>query len=185
MREMSEVEKAYIAGLMDGEGCITIMKSSPKRRAISPSYRIAIEIGMTDGGQMNYCQRITGIGYITRAKVYSRPNCRDRWQWTIPKNDVLDLLPGIYPYLVLKKPQAALALESIDKVGERRKANRVDPVLQKLKEDYFLAIKQLKYMTGDEIDWPEVITLEVVQEVCKDKRLLHQNFIDVGVIHEN
>jgi hypothetical protein len=177
MNQMSEVEKAYIAGLMDGEGCITIMKSSPKRRSISFSYRVAIEIGMTDGGQMEYCQRVTGLGYITRAKVHSRLNCRDRWQWTIPKDGVYELLPQIYPYLVLKKPQAALALEFISMVGVPRKSNRIDPVLQKQKEEYYLAIKQLKYMTGDVIDWPEVITLEVVNKVFEDRSLLHQCFI--------
>jgi hypothetical protein len=178
MNELSEVQKAYLAGLFDGEGCITILKTSPKRRAISCSYRVTLEMNMTDGDQMEYLQKITGIGYITRHKVYSRPNCRDRWQWTINKDESVELLYQIYPYLVLKKPQAALLIEFVENfVKTRRLANRVDPLLQEKKEEYYLMIKQLKYLTGDSINWPESITLSVVKEILKDRKLLHRCFI--------
>jgi hypothetical protein len=179
MRQMSEVEKAYIAGLMDGEGCIAIVKNSPKGRAISVSYRVTIVMNMTDAGQMDYCQRITGAGYITRHEVNTRPNCRDRWQWSLYKDETIELLREIYPYLILKKPQAALALEFVDKLTKvKRLANRIDVELQKKKEEYFIAIKQLKYLTGEVIDWPEEITLEVVNKVFEDRSLLHRCFID-------
>jgi hypothetical protein len=180
MNELSEVQKAYLAGLFDGEGCITILKTSPKRRAISCSYRVTLEMNMTDGDQMNYLQKITGIGYVTRHKVYSRPDCRDRWQWTINKDESVELLYQIYPYLVLKKPQAALLIEFVENfVKIKRVANRIDPLLQAKKEEYYLMIKQLKYLTGDTILWPENITLDVVKEILKDRSLLHRCFIDL------
>ena len=49
MRIMTETEKAYIAGIMDGEGCISIGRNHfdlDIGKGRTPTYKLSVEVGM-------------------------------------------------------------------------------------------------------------------------------------------
>ena len=103
---MKKIEAAYIAGLMDGEGCFYIERFKTARSPIGFQYRVIATITMCDKHTIEYVCKITGKNYRMR-KLSS-----GRTAYTIDyRNGVAgDLLKEILPYLQNKKEQAKICL---------------------------------------------------------------------------
>lgn len=83
---MTEVEKAYIAGLFDGEGCVTCKQRKTKRKdrggKIYNQWYIRCEISMTDRGVIEWIHRTLGFGWWKEKKYNNRPgNYKRQWRW--------------------------------------------------------------------------------------------------------
>ncbi len=69
---VSDVDKAYIAGLFDGEGSINIKRGIEKKKKhkgkpgfrISNSMRISMEITMTDRSVLIWLHEVLGVGTL-------------------------------------------------------------------------------------------------------------------------
>ena len=68
-----ETDRAYIAGLFDGEGSIHFKRSIEKKKKhtgkghrISNSMRINMEITMTDQSVLIWVHEVLGVGTLTR-----------------------------------------------------------------------------------------------------------------------
>ena len=113
MNTLTEVEKAYLAGLIDGEGCIFISKYQGKNNA-NPVYSLRVIVAMTDEALLVKWQKTTGVGVIhfkSNRSDINKKNC-PAWQWIITViADNRELLKAIYPYLEIKRDQADTALE--------------------------------------------------------------------------
>jgi hypothetical protein len=104
---MKETDKAYLAGMVDGEGCISILSQIDKSGTMT--YRLIIDVSSTDAGVIHYLHELWGVGAIH----ITRPNDgrhRDGYHWVVSSRYAADLLATILPYLILKKNQAELAL---------------------------------------------------------------------------
>lgn len=94
---------AYIAGIMDGEGCIGLY-FRPERRHIKPLIRIVntnreiIDMLATEFG-----------GYITITKADGIRKEKYTWSLTNLKS-IQNFLSTIYSYLTIKRPQATKML---------------------------------------------------------------------------
>jgi hypothetical protein len=103
---------AYIAGLVDGEGCITTGIRSPRAesRELSLNLIMSVCIAMTDESIIKWLQSATGLG---RVHFHGTRNERhkDAWMWVCSVSDGVALLEALMPFLRLKKPQASLFLE--------------------------------------------------------------------------
>lgn len=105
----TEAEKAYLAGLLDGEGHITIgLLNSPNGRK---RHTLVVAITNTELGVLN---RLCGM-WPTSA-VFTRARQRDRgWKisgdlkWTT--ESAAQMLREISPYLLMKAERASIALE--------------------------------------------------------------------------
>lgn len=112
----TEAQKAYTAGLIDGEGCIDIgINKSLYNRGLAknPQYIVRVTIHMTDVAPLEYLQSIFGGSVIKRnrtAKSY-KPHWKDSYDWKIASKSATDLLAEIEPYLINKREQALVALE--------------------------------------------------------------------------
>lgn len=149
MNELSETEKAYLAGLIDGEGCIYMSKSARSRGRGKPSYALGFAMVMTSKDTIRYCHELTGVGtvcYFPRHKKNEKH--RDQWQWMVSKQDTLEMLQQIYPYLRLKQPQAKLAIEYATVVCPGWRHGPIPPGLPEKQEAYYVAIKNLKWEDG-------------------------------------
>lgn len=104
MNELTEAERAYLAGLIDGEGCITITKQARKDTP-TPVYQMVLVISQNDGDFLSHWQDRTGIGSVNSG------NSAGGYQWRCSAANAARLLEQVYDYLVVKKDQAALALE--------------------------------------------------------------------------
>ena len=112
---MSETEKAWLAGFVDGEGTISLNK---RERVYSHVYNLSSRISLvpkfqisnTDKKILLDIQRTLGFGSVTIVRR-KRPNVRTGWIFSSQtRNDILYILELIYPYLKLKKKHAELLI---------------------------------------------------------------------------
>lgn len=112
---MTEVEKAYLAGLVDGEGCISITSSSTPNKK-SCSFSVSLSVSNTDIELLNHIVAITGIGKITLSSRSRKsrelfPQWKPVYLWRVFAVEMRLLLPIILPYLVGKRQRAQLVTE--------------------------------------------------------------------------
>jgi len=95
---------AYIAGLFDGEGSMTIYKGpvSPSgTAAVSPTYTLIVGISNNDNCPLLDIQGEFGGSIVKYNKCY---------QWRVTGNIALAFLREIVPYLRIRKERAELAI---------------------------------------------------------------------------
>tara|TARA_R100001086_G_C11732147_1_gene230013 strand:- start:152 stop:556 length:405 start_codon:yes stop_codon:yes gene_type:complete len=106
MKRKKKVSISYIAGLFDGEGCITtsqIMKYNPMMKKRYLCTTIRAEISNTDFGLINDCYKFFGkIGHICNIKpritaIGNKTKPQKRWQLT--HRQVEKVLKKLLPYL--------------------------------------------------------------------------------------
>ncbi|HBI23587.1 MAG TPA: hypothetical protein DDX84_05145 [Nitrospiraceae bacterium] len=103
---LTQVEAAYIAGLIDGEGTITL-----SRKHRNENRQLVISISNTEVNLLNYVKDAVGAGRITRKRTYSEAHTPSK-TYQITNRQALDLLKQIAPYLKsYKSDRAALILE--------------------------------------------------------------------------
>jgi hypothetical protein len=116
MKEMiSELDKAYIAGFLDGEGTISLrwyegMQYNRHGNFRHVSHRLVdIQIVNTNLDVLRYIQSLYG-GSI-HSKKETRENHKPVFRWRISgPNNAYAFLQDIRPYLRVKKAHVALAL---------------------------------------------------------------------------
>ncbi len=97
---------AYLAGIIDGEGTITIQK----RRAGRPGCIPHVSIANTCHPLLVKCMEIGGVvGHICRKKR-SKPQHKESYVLHWRCNAALAIVSMVIPYLLVKKPQADLLL---------------------------------------------------------------------------
>jgi hypothetical protein len=107
VNRLSDVEAAYIAGIIDGEGTISL-----SRRHKSDNRQLVVTISSTERQLLEYIQVAAGAGRITSKKTYS-PDHAPGLTYAIDNRQALNLLEQISPYLKTYKAQrAALVLEN-------------------------------------------------------------------------
>lgn len=102
---LSEIDKAYIAGLVDGEGCFGLYKTMPTSNPLA-----TFTIGMTDEKIIRWLFKI--IGYLGDIQERLRKgNRKDIWQLRITSNQCLLFTSSILPYLKIKDKQARIIIQ--------------------------------------------------------------------------
>ena len=103
--KLSRTEKAYIAGLFDGDGCVCIGLLKPLRYALN--HYLIVGITNKDLSIMKWLKRKLHGGIVSH-KEYGK---NDWYVWRLKSSLALELLQQIYPYLKIKKKRAKLAIE--------------------------------------------------------------------------
>jgi hypothetical protein len=106
---LTELEKAYIAGFFDGEGCISLgyKKDTSYRR--HHTYQLVVTVANTNKEILNFLHQRFG-GHFRKGRPPSK-NGKEVYVWALLCRKALKFLEEIYPYLRLKKKQAELAFE--------------------------------------------------------------------------
>jgi len=117
-----QIIAAYAAGIFDGEGYVGIDKVSKSTGSKTIHYAVRIVISQKDGSLMNWLKSNFG------GNVYQQRNGTNYsiYRWRIHSRKAQQFLAMIYPYLVIKKEQAKLALEFFDERKERFESQRTD-----------------------------------------------------------
>jgi len=111
--KLTEAQKAYLAGFFDGEGCIHIGTYPPgvySASTISPFHQLSIMLGNTNKLILEHICSLLSAGNIQRVEG-KNSRTRPYYQWRIHGRKALEFLELIKPYLILKKKEAALAIE--------------------------------------------------------------------------
>ncbi len=109
----SDVERAYAAGLVDGEGCIHLARRGAKKGTYAVAHQhgqhtVLVYLNNTAKPMIDYLQSRWG-GYVRRVPENEKLNRREQWHWGLSANKALRFLDDIFPYLVVKRRQAQLA----------------------------------------------------------------------------
>ena len=97
VRELSEIERAWLAAALDGEGNIIFV--SRKKQHVTQ-----VRIVNTDLRFLNRVKDITGTGRIKEKKrLYSKPNWKKCFEWHLYSLESCSLLlKQLLPYLIIK-----------------------------------------------------------------------------------
>ncbi len=124
---ISEVEWAQFATWVDSDGCISIGKSEPRpsARQKTAQYQAKIQVANTDLRIMQWLkERFRGeVGSQRPASG----NCKARFYWQSYADDLVPLLKGILPYLLLKKQQALCVIAFRTEALWKRGGNKQTP----------------------------------------------------------
>jgi hypothetical protein len=132
---MEDVDKAYIAGLFDGEGSIHIRRGIEKKKKhngkpgyrLSNSMRISMEITMTDRSVLMWVHEVLGVGTLTPKKV--KGNRSDgtpylkQYRWRCTFRDAYYVCCLLWPFAHTKLPKIQQVIEHYtkDNVGPNGK----------------------------------------------------------------
>jgi hypothetical protein len=106
------IDWARLAAFIDGEGCIRIQRSKPRRGSPRHQYIVRIQITNTDARLMQWVQ--VRFGGAVTPPVNKGNGWKPMMIWYISAKRADPILRGIRPYLILKNNQcdAALALRN-------------------------------------------------------------------------
>jgi hypothetical protein len=104
--DVPETDKAYVAGIFDGEGCITVSRVTDNSRV----YRAQIRVAMTDEDTILWLQSVFG-GCKSRTQRNVLPNTKPMHIWALHNSRmIVAFLEAILPYLRLKRRRAELTI---------------------------------------------------------------------------
>lgn len=133
---LSDVERGYMAGLIDGEGTVRIV------HALKKWYAPFIQITNTDKVMMEWLQKTFGVKGIGRLYVEERKNplYKTKYVYNIASvQGVKQILEQVVDILTTKKKQAILVLEFIG-----MKEEKADYGVLKREQEIFEEIKKLQ-----------------------------------------
>lgn len=155
---MTNTEAAWIAGVIDGDGCLQILENRPNKSAggINPTFEATVSVTNTDSRITDKCHRLADgcvIGPVGRGK----PGVwKPAYRWEVKRQKAGALLHAVLPYLVSKRDQAVILLRLISIIKPGSVAgNRgviqhtVEQISQR--RELRLAIKALNHRGGSTI----------------------------------
>lgn len=118
---MTEIEAAWLAGLFEGEGCITAKKAAGNQRFLL--------IKMTDEDVVRKAHLIAGVGKVygpyraVNNKVRDTSHYKPFWQWSVfARDEVLLVGNAILPHLGERRRAKMIeALDAVSKLADARK----------------------------------------------------------------
>lgn len=148
---------AYLAGIIDGEGCFTIYKVNPAKynRFRSIQYRASLTISNTKKELMEWLdKKFANMNHKHKQmRRFSQKNHKiyDRmiYEWTLQGYRLMDLCKQVLPYLVLKKKQCELVIKLRETYGDFHFGNTKcsAPEILAIREEIRLANRVLNAKT--------------------------------------
>jgi hypothetical protein len=130
---MDRTERAYMAGIIDGEGCIYVNKRKPTGRRVTPGYGVKVCISITDRGLVDWMAAHAGLQSIHHV-ANPGPNRKPKWYCAWNNSMAELLLNQVREFLVIKTRQADLGLELLAHMRttplEKNALNMMAPVSQ-------------------------------------------------------
>ena len=136
----TEADIAYIAGLFDGEGCITYkqyMRKRPHNKKAYPTWSIRMEMAMTDESVLRWVHEILGVGTVgeKRYKTSYTVGWKKQWRWRCQLRDAYYVCLLLQPYAHVKLEQINKIIKHYSDLGrEKIKAKVIDIANYKLRQ---------------------------------------------------
>jgi hypothetical protein len=112
---MKQTDLAWAAGIIDGEGCIGIVKDARKALnekngwKLSPLCKLRISVGMSHLETIERLYELFGDGRVNGQKCYKKPGHKQVYYWVVNADQAWKIIKRVSPYLVTKKEQARVA----------------------------------------------------------------------------
>lgn len=137
MRRLSAQQAAYLAGLVDADGTVTL-----SRRHKNEHRHPVVSICNTDRNLLEYCLKLTGVGKITRKATTSNKHSVS-FTYAAYNRQALALMDSLQPYLkTYKAKRVAFILDRYLAVTPRNGKYTPEQAIKKKEfEESLLAIK--------------------------------------------
>ena len=135
---MKESDIAYIAGLFDGEGSIHYKRAPEKKKKhrnkpgdrISNSWRVNMEVTMTDPMVINWLRETLKVGTVTKKPRKGRRKDGTKYlmqyRWRCVFRDAFYVCCLIYPYSITKLEKVKQILDHYQKIEDKDKVVDLD-----------------------------------------------------------
>lgn len=136
---MTEIDKAYIAGIIDGEGSIMLQRFHSNEFPVP-----CVSISSTSLELLNWIKKTIEKGLIISKKNYNPEVHKDCYSYVLRRNDAIYLIKEIYSYLIIetKRNRAELILKNYKALTPRNGRYSLEMLIAK--EDFyneFISIK--------------------------------------------
>ena len=104
---MKDTNVAYIAGLFDGEGCVSYKQYMRKRshnKKAYPTWQIRLEMAMTDKSILVWVCEVLKVGTVTEKKYKTayKVGWKKQWRWRCSHRDAYYVSCLLFPYAHVK-----------------------------------------------------------------------------------
>ena len=104
---MKDTNLAYIAGLFDGEGCVSYKQYMRKRshnKKAYPTWQIRLEMAMTDKSILIWVCEVLKVGTVTEKKYKTAYTVgwKKQWRWRCSHRDAYYVSCLLFPYAHIK-----------------------------------------------------------------------------------
>jgi len=147
---MKKTELAWAAGLIDGEGCICLLKHPAHqfKRAVNDRFTLILKVTMCCKKTVRRLHKMFGVGSCSSRFPKEGQRFSPYYTWWCNAVATKEVLDGIRPYLVTKAIEADVALAflklPLSPRGGRSGSRPVSKKLQKDRQRYFERLRALK-----------------------------------------
>ena len=136
-RILSRAEAAYIAGLVDGEGSITLT-----RKHRNENRHLGLTTSSTEVQLLQFVADAAGVGKISNKRA-GKPNHSHSYAYGVYNRQALTLIEQIYPYLLsYKAKRCALVMKDYLRLTPRNGKYTEETKKERQEfEDRFMSIK--------------------------------------------
>jgi len=135
---MEEWKIIYLAGIIDGEGSISILKQKNRKNC---SYSLFLAVNNTDKRLVDWLKENFNGNYCVAEE---KDNQSRMYNWRLYKqNDIINLLKRIKPYSVIKQEQIDLAIRFNEETQWGAGKGEIPLRISLKREKYFQEIKAL------------------------------------------
>jgi len=161
---MEQTDYAWVAGLVEGDGYVGIVRLSRRRQMKSPHFQIQMGITNTELALVKRTQEILG-GYIRTAKA---KNTRQGfvYRWMTSSAQMLPSLEKIVPYMVGRKGKIAEKVITFQKDTQRIFRDRIN---MKRKRGWFIPLPAEEVKRREKL-WEEIKILNEGEYGIKPRR---------------
>jgi hypothetical protein len=132
---------AYLAGILDGEGTITVTRNRQYKRPTF-QYRVRLAVYNTNKSLIDWlCQEFGGTVSCNKSRIVGS---KDLYVWRLMSlKDIQKLLKECIEFLIVKKRQAELALEFISERKFKNSFGKLNRSYSEIEENIHLEIRKL------------------------------------------
>lgn len=163
---MSDKAKfSYLAGIIDGEGCLTI--GAGKKGNVT-NYNSIIMVANTNEKLIKWLQHNFGGNYYKSGRDV--PNQKPAYIWRfLKKAEIEKLLLAILPYLIIKREQAIALLEFVRLPRYQETPEKREALFQKLKSLNKRGVDSVTTNTQDlSEECNNVLTMKIESDLIGD-----------------
>jgi hypothetical protein len=108
-RIQKKIATAYWAGIIDGEGCIQIIKvKRASERSKTPNHQLRLSMANTYKELAYEMQTFFKVGYVR--KITTKGARKPAYLYVATPKSALEVLKQVLPYLIVKRQQAILGI---------------------------------------------------------------------------
>lgn len=110
---MQEWEKAYAAGLFDGEGSFHIGKQKPNKGALAYDYKPEVQCTMADLPPIQFLLDRWG-GKLMLKKPHGSNKKPVYYHWFLRRDEMRPFIEDVLPYLLIKRERGQMILACLN-----------------------------------------------------------------------